>query len=63
MPTVPGFGNVDALDVVLKDNTGGAIDKFGKVSDDFVATLLKRKEIEAAFTSFNAAFPQYMLEV
>lgn len=27
MPTVPGFGNVDALDVMLKDNTGGAIDK------------------------------------
>lgn len=63
MPTVPGFGNVDALDVVLKDNTGGAIDKFGKVSDDFITLLLKRKEIEAAFTSFNAAFPQYLLEI
>lgn len=63
MPTVPGFGNVDAMDVVLKDNTGGAIDKFGKVSDEFIASLLKRKEIEAAFTSFNAGFPQYMLEI
>ncbi|MFY0256044.1 efflux RND transporter permease subunit [Chitinophaga sp. 30R24] len=63
MPTVPGFGNVDALDVVLKDNTGGAIAKFGKVSDDFIAALLKRKEIQTAFTSFNASFPQYMLEV
>jgi HAE1 family hydrophobic/amphiphilic exporter-1 len=63
MPTVPGFGNVDALDVVLTDNTGGAISKFGKVSDDFIAALQKRKEIQAAFTSFNASFPQYMLQV
>lgn len=63
MPTVPGFGNVDALDVVLKDNTGGPIDKFAKVNDGFIASLLKRKEIETAFTAFNARFPQYMLEI
>lgn len=63
MPTVPGFGNVDALDVVLKDNTGGTIDKLAKVNDEFIKSLRKRKEIAAAFTSFNAQFPQYMLDI
>lgn len=63
MPTVPGFGNVDALDVVLKDNTGGQIAKFAKINDDFIASLSKRKEIASAFTSFNANFPQYLIDV
>lgn len=63
MPTVPGFGNIDALEVVLKDNTGGSIEKLAKVNEQFMADLLKREAIEAAFTSFNADFPQYMLEV
>ncbi|WP_316836513.1 efflux RND transporter permease subunit [Pedobacter nutrimenti] len=63
MPTVPGFGNVDALDVVLKDNTGGSINKLASVNDNFMESLRKRKEIAATFTSFNAKFPQYMLEV
>lgn len=63
MPTVPGFGNVDALDVVLKDNTGGDIQKFAKITDDFLKALGKRKEIASAFTSYNAKFPQYMLDI
>lgn len=63
MPTVPGFGNVDAMDVILKDNTGGPIHKFGEISDKFIASLLERKEIKTAFTSFNASFPQYLIEV
>ncbi|QGK74282.1 efflux RND transporter permease subunit [Flavobacterium sp. SLB02] len=63
MPTVPGFGNVDALDVVLKDNAGGSIDKLAQVNDQFIKSLKERKEIAAAFTSFNAKFPQYMLDV
>ncbi len=63
MPTVPGFGNVDALDVVLTDNTGGNIERFGNIATAFITSLLERKEIEDAFTSFNASFPQYMLEI
>lgn len=63
MPTVAGFGTVDALDVVLKDNTAGDIQKFVGVNDSFMARLKERKEIAEAFTSFNASFPQFMLDV
>jgi len=63
MPTVPGFGNVDALEVVLMDNTGGNINVFEKVSRTFITSLEKSEEIEAVFTAFNSNFPQYLLEV
>ncbi|MBS0026524.1 efflux RND transporter permease subunit [Chitinophaga sp. 22321] len=63
MPTVPGFGAIDGLDVVLKDNTGGNIQKLARQADMFIADLLARKEIGVAYTSFNANFPQFQLEV
>lgn len=63
MPTVPGFSNVDALDVVLKDNTGGSIGELAKIGDEFIASMTGRKEIATAFTTFNANFPQYTFVV
>ncbi|MGY3053280.1 HAE1 family hydrophobic/amphiphilic exporter-1 [Pedobacter sp. UYEF25] len=62
-PTVPGFSNVEALDVVLQDKTGGKLDKFSGVSQNFIAELMKRPEIGAAFTSFKADYPQVQLDI
>ncbi|WP_284653310.1 efflux RND transporter permease subunit [Flavobacterium terrisoli] len=62
-PTVPGFSNVDALDIVLKDKTGGTISKFSGVSNAFIGELMKRPEIAVAFTSFKADYPQLEMEV
>ncbi|MFN3754490.1 efflux RND transporter permease subunit [Flavobacterium sp.] len=62
-PTVPGFSNVDALDIVLKDKTGGSISKFSGISTQFIGELMKRPEIAFAFTSFKADFPQLEMEV
>ncbi len=62
-PTVPGFSNIDGLDFVLQDRTGGKLDKFSQVGNNFIAELMKREEIAVAFTSFRADYPQYELEV
>lgn len=62
-PTVPGFSNVDALDIVLKDKTGGSISKFSGQSTAFIGELMKRPEIAFAFTSFKADYPQLEMEV
>lgn len=62
-PTVPGFSNVEALDIVLQDRTGNKLDKFSEISQTFIKELLKRPEIAAAFTSFNADYPQLQLDV
>ncbi len=62
-PTVPGFSNVDALDIVLKDKTGESISKFSGISNAFIGELMKRPEIAFAFTSFKADYPQLEMEV
>ncbi|SEJ60816.1 hydrophobic/amphiphilic exporter-1, HAE1 family [Dyadobacter sp. SG02] len=62
-PTVPGFSNVEALDLVLQDKTGGKLDKFSNISQQFIAELSKRPEIAAAFTSFKADYPQLQLDI
>ncbi|KAI9447057.1 multidrug resistance protein, AcrB/AcrD family [Russula earlei] len=62
-PTVPGFSNVDGLDMVLEDRTAGRLDKFSTVANNFIGELMKRKEIAVAFTSFKANYPQLELEV
>lgn len=62
-PTVPGFNNVDGLDIVLKDKTGGSITKFSETANQFIGELMKRPEIAVAFTSFKADYPQLEMEV
>ncbi|RYG04300.1 MAG: hydrophobe/amphiphile efflux-1 family RND transporter, partial [Chitinophagaceae bacterium] len=62
-PTVPGFSNIDGLDLVLQDKTGGKLDKFSGVANKFLMELMKRKEIAVAFTSFKSDYPQLDLEV
>ncbi|HLA56203.1 MAG TPA: efflux RND transporter permease subunit [Flavobacterium sp.] len=62
-PTVPGFNNVDGLDIVLKDKTGGPVSKFSEVSNKFIGELMKTPEIAVAFTSFKADYPQLEMEV
>ncbi|PST82624.1 hydrophobe/amphiphile efflux-1 family RND transporter [Pedobacter yulinensis] len=62
-PTVPGFSNVDGLDFVLQDRTGGQLDKFSTIGNNFIGELMKRPEIAVAFTSFRADYPQLEMEV
>jgi len=62
-PTVPGFSNVEALDLVLQDKTGGSLDKFSGEANSFIGDLMKRKEIAYAFTAFKADYPQYEIQV
>ena len=62
-PTVPGFSNIDGLDFVLQDRTGGSLEKFSGVGNNFIGELMKRPEIAVAFTPFRADYPQFELEV
>ena len=62
-PTVPGFSNIDGLDFVLQDRSGGKLDKFSQVGNQFIGELMKRPEIAVAFTPFRADYPQYEMEV
>ncbi|MBE9461305.1 efflux RND transporter permease subunit [Dyadobacter subterraneus] len=62
-PTVPGFSNIEALDVVLQDRSGGPLGKFSAITNEFIGELNKQAPVAAAFTTFKADYPQYQLEV
>jgi HAE1 family hydrophobic/amphiphilic exporter-1 len=62
-PTVPGFGSTDGFELKIKDNTGGTVQNLDNVTQEFLAELNKRNELEYAVTSFSTNFPQYMLDV
>ncbi|MHB8206198.1 efflux RND transporter permease subunit [Mucilaginibacter sp.] len=62
-PTVPGFSNVEAMDVMLQDKTNGKLDKFSGVANNFIGKLMAKPAIAYAFTSYKADYPQLELEV
>ena len=62
-PTVPGFSNIDGLDMVLQDRTGSKVEKFSEVADGFIGGMMQRPEVAVAFTPFRADYPQLELEI
>lgn len=63
-PPVPGYGNASGFELRLLDKTGkGDLKAFEKVTNDFVSTLNKEEAITNTFTSFDASFPQYMVNI
>jgi HAE1 family hydrophobic/amphiphilic exporter-1 len=63
-PTVPGFSNVEALDLVLQDKSGGKLDKFSGVANNFIGKLMQKKGNSLRLLpSFKADYPQLQLEV
>ncbi|TDN38523.1 multidrug transporter AcrB [Hymenobacter sp. UV11] len=62
-PTITGFGATGGFTFQLQDKGGHTTDQFFKVSQDFLAKLNKRPEIQFASTAFNPGFPQYQLTV
>ncbi|MCU0341206.1 MAG: efflux RND transporter permease subunit [Spirosomaceae bacterium] len=63
-PAVPGYGNASGFEFRIQDRTGsGDLQRLEKVARDFADVLNNRPEIQNTFTSFNASFPQYLLEV
>lgn len=62
-PTVPGFGISDGFEIQLQDKSGGSVDRFYEVSQNFMGELMARPEIKYATTSFNVNFPQYEFSV
>lgn len=62
-PMIPGYSVTNGFEFNLQDRTGGDLDKFYEVSQDFLAKLRERPEIATAQTSFNPTFPQYMIDI
>jgi HAE1 family hydrophobic/amphiphilic exporter-1 len=62
-PTLQGFGNSDGFEFQLQDKGGHTVNELFKVSNDFIAALGKRKEIQNLNSSFNPNFPQFQVDI
>ncbi len=62
-PMIPGYSISNGFEFNLQDKTGGSLDNFYQVAQDFLAELTKRPEISTAATTFNPTFPQYLVDV
>lgn len=63
MPMIPGFGVSDGFEFSLQDKTGGSIESFYAVAQEFITHLSERPEVAQASTSFNPTYPQYMVNI
>ncbi len=63
-PPVPGYGNSSGFELRLLDKAGTAsFEDLQETTDKFIEALNLRPEINSAFTTFNARFPQFMLHI
>ena len=62
-PMIPGYSLSNGFELNLQDKTGGDLDRFFEIANQFLAKLNQRPEIAAARTSFNPTFPQYMIDI
>ena len=62
-PMIPGYGLTNGVSFVLQDKTGGDLNKFYKVAQDYLVALNKRPEFSRALTTYNPNYPQYMVDV
>jgi HAE1 family hydrophobic/amphiphilic exporter-1 len=62
-PSIPGFGSSAGVEVNLLDRSGGSFSKLDETTQDFIAKLTQRPEIQYAQSSFNTNYPQYEIEL
>ncbi|MBR4565767.1 MAG: efflux RND transporter permease subunit [Prevotella sp.] len=62
-PMIPGFSANSGISLVMQDRTGGDLNRFFGVVQDYLAELNKRPEFQMAMTSYNPNYPQYRIHV
>ena len=62
-PMISGYSVTSGFEFQLQDKTGGDINNFSQIAQDFLAKLNQRPEIQMAYTTFNPTFPQYMVDI
>ena len=62
-PMIMGYGTGNSFQVYMQDRAGKGVDALAEATDGFLVELNKRPEIQMAYTSFSANFPQYRIDV
>lgn len=62
-PMIAGYGMGNGFELYLQDKMGTDIEAFKKVTDNFVAALNERPEIETVYSAFDTSYPQYWVDI
>ncbi len=62
-PMITGYSATNGFEMKMQDRTGGDINAFFAVVQNFLAQLNACPEIQMAYTTFNPSFPQYMVDI
>lgn len=62
-PMITGYSATNGFEIKMQDRTGGDINTFFAVVQNFLAQLNRQPEIQMAYTTFNPTFPQYQVDI
>ena len=62
-PMIPGYSTSNDIELNMQDKTGGDLNHFFDVVNDYIAALQARPEIKSAQSTFNPNFPQYEIDI
>lgn len=62
-PMISGYGMGSGFELYVQDRSGTSTDELLKVTRSFINALNERPEISRAYTTFDTAYPQYIVDV
>ena len=62
-PMITGYSVTNGFELKMQDKTGGDINNFFAIVQNFLAQLNAQPEIQMAYTTFNPTFPQYKIDI
>jgi HAE1 family hydrophobic/amphiphilic exporter-1 len=62
-PMITGYSVTNGFELRMQDKTGGDINAFFGIVQNFLAQLNAQPEIQMAYTTFNPTFPQYKIDI
>ena len=62
-PMITGYSLTNGFEIKMQDRTGGDINQFFNIVQNFLAQLNAQPEVQMAYSTFNPTFPQYMVDL
>ncbi|MCM1076101.1 MAG: efflux RND transporter permease subunit [Bacteroides sp.] len=62
-PMISGYSLTNGFEIKMQDRTGGDVNDFFTVVQAFLGQLNQQPEVQAAYTTFNPTFPQYLVDI
>ena len=62
-PMISSYSLTNGTEIKMQDRTGGDVNASFAVVQGFLGQLNQQPEVQMAYTTFNPAFPQYMIDI